>query len=278
MKPDNEGIQLVGAHDARNAYYNLDPEASRIIHDNRAAQGGHTESHKDGGEYVKAMIFGGLDGILTSFAIVSGAAGGGIGWESILILGFSNIFADALSMGVGEYLSSKAHNEYVLSEKRREEWELRNHKEGEIQEMIDIYTERGMSKDDATSVVKTMSKYEDFFVNIMMTEELGLQVPDEDEDETLKEGFVMFLSFALFGSLPLIGYVIIPSITSDYDALFLFIVAATVTLSSLFVMGAVKSYFGTKAWYWSGLEMLLLGGTCAFVAYEIGNLVGGILE
>jgi predicted PilT family ATPase len=52
------------------------------------------------------------------------------------VLGFSNIFADALSMGVGEYLSSQAHNEYVLAEKRREEWELQNHREGEISEMV----------------------------------------------------------------------------------------------------------------------------------------------
>jgi VIT1/CCC1 family predicted Fe2+/Mn2+ transporter len=82
------------------------------------------------------MVFGGLDGILTSFAIVAGAAGGGLDWPVVLVLGFSNIFADALSMGVGEYLSSKAHNEYVLAEKRREEWELKNHREGEIREMV----------------------------------------------------------------------------------------------------------------------------------------------
>ncbi|CAM9760856.1 unnamed protein product, partial [Heterosigma akashiwo] len=113
-------MQNLRTDNARAAYYNLDPEASRIIHDSTSAAGQHRENHKGGGEYVKAMIFGGLDGILTSFAIVAGAVGGGLAWQSVLILGFSNILADALSMGVGEYLSSKAHNEYVLSEKKRE--------------------------------------------------------------------------------------------------------------------------------------------------------------
>lgn len=77
------------------------------------------------GDYVKSMIFGGLDGILTSFAIVAGAAGGRLPVQVVLVLGFSNIFADAFSMGMGEFLSSKAHNEFVLKEKDRETWCVR---------------------------------------------------------------------------------------------------------------------------------------------------------
>ena len=72
------------------------------------------------GGSLKPVIFGGLDGILTSFAIVAGSAGGNLSPEVVLILGFSNIFADALSMGVGEFLSSKAENEWILSERKRE--------------------------------------------------------------------------------------------------------------------------------------------------------------
>lgn len=104
----------------------------------------------------------------------------------VLVLGFSNILADALSMGVGEFLSSKAHNEWVLSERLREKWELENYPEGEIQEMIDIYTERGMSKEDATKVINLMAPYKEFFVDVMMAEELQLQVP-EDVSKEMKE-------------------------------------------------------------------------------------------
>jgi len=108
-------------------------------------------------------------------------------------LGFSNIFADALSMGVGEFLSSKAENEWILTERRREQWEMDNYPEGEIQEMIDIYQDRGMSRKDAELVITTMSKYNDFFVNVMMAEELELQVPKDDYvTENMKEGKVIF--------------------------------------------------------------------------------------
>ncbi|CAM9326981.1 unnamed protein product [Phaeothamnion confervicola] len=273
---EKQHLVVANSKDIQRAYATGDAEASRLLHDARAGQA-HEEDHSNSGEYLKSMIFGGLDGILTSFAIVAGAAGGNLEIEAVLILGFSNIFADAMSMGVGEYLSSKAHNEYVLAEKRREEWELKNHKEGEIQEMIEIYTERGMSREDAEDVIGKMAKYDDLFVNLMMNEELGLQVPSEDEDQTIKEGFIMFLSFAGFGAMPLLGYIVFPFFDPDLTANALFALACAVTATSLFVMGAVKSQFGTRSWYCSGIEMLLLGGSCAFVAYEIGSIVEGVL-
>jgi VIT1/CCC1 family predicted Fe2+/Mn2+ transporter len=132
--------------------------------------------HQSEGGFLKPVIFGGLDGILTSFEIVAGSAGGGLDPSVVLILGFSNIFADALSMGVGEFLSSKATNEWILSERRREAWEMDNYPEGEIREMIEIFESKGMSHADAKSVIETMSKYKEFFVDIMMQHELSLQV------------------------------------------------------------------------------------------------------
>jgi hypothetical protein len=79
-------------------------------------------------------------------------------------------------MGVGEFLSSKAENEWILSERQREEWEMDNYPEGEISEMIEIYEEKGMTTADAKLVVETMAKYKDFFVDVMMQHELELQV------------------------------------------------------------------------------------------------------
>ena len=92
-------------------------------------------------------------------------------------------------MGVGEFLSSKAENEWILNERRREKWEMDNYPEGEVQEMIDIYVKRGMTQKDAENVIMTMSKYTDFFVDVMMAEELELQVPDDNYlAESFREG------------------------------------------------------------------------------------------
>jgi DNA damage-binding protein 1 len=227
------------------------------------------------GGHVKTMIFGGMDGILTSFAIVAGAAGGGMGWDVVLVMGFSNVLADALSMGVGEYLSSKAHKDFVLSEKKREEWEYDNYKEGEVKEMIELYVQRGMDEADAEIVINKMAKYRDFFIDVMMVEELGLQEPDEDA-EILWEGVLMFFRFAFFGSLPLLGYAIFPSFVDDDSTLFY--IACAVTGFALFLMGTVKSRFSLQKWYSSGLETLVLGAICAAVAYELGNLTSDLVN
>lgn len=261
----------------RKAYDQADAQASRDFHQQLLVQNKGTsseESHQTGGGLLKPIIFGGLDGILTSFAIVAGAAGGRLPPSTVLILGFSNIFADALSMGVGEFLSSKAENEWILSERERECWELENYKEGEIQEMIDIYVSKGMEREDAVSVINTMAKYDSFFVDLMMAQELELQVPEDDHvQESLREGVVMFCSFASFGAMPLLGYVIIPTLFPDLGEEVLFTSACVVTGFVLFLMGSVKAFFSKQHWIRAGAETLLLGGACAFVAFKIGGFV-----
>lgn len=125
-------------------------------------------------------------------------------------------------------------------------------------------------------VVRKMSKYDNFFVNVMMVEELGLQVPDPDDD-IVKEGVVMFLAFAGFGAMPLLGYAVIPLCFPHCGPKALFNIACIVTALTLFVMGAVKSKFSTRGWLHSGMEMLVLGGVCALMAYEIGHLVSSLI-
>lgn len=265
---------------ARNAFEDSNVAASRAYHDDKHDFTVNKEEtwHQSEGGFLKPIIFGGLDGILTSFAIVAGAAGGGLSPEVVLVLGFSNIFADALSMGVGEFLSSKATNEWILSERKREEWEMENYPEGEIQEMVDIFKDKGMEHEDAKLVIETMAKYKDFFVDVMMAQELELQVPQEDHvEESMREGVVMFLSFATFGTMPLLGYVIIPASFSELGNQTLFTAACFVTGLVLFFLGSVKSKFANMNWFSSGLETLLLGGCCATVAFTIGYFVNGLV-
>ena len=264
----SEATPLVGA---RQAYQTANLEASKLYHD---AKNNNESGHQSEGGLLKPVIFGGLDGILTSFAIVAGAAGGKLSPQVVLILGFSNIFADALSMGVGEFLSSKANNEWILSERKREEWEFDNYPEGEIKEMIEIYEEKGMSPEDAEAVIGIMSKYKDFFVDIMMAQELELVVPEEGHVvESMKEGGIMFTSFAFFGALPLLGYVIFPEVFPNWDEDALFLSACVVTGCVLFFMGSIKSFVSSQGWFEAGIETLLLGGACATVAFTIGQFV-----
>jgi VIT1/CCC1 family predicted Fe2+/Mn2+ transporter len=254
---------------AREAYQNGDKGASIAAH-NAPAE----ELHKQAGDRLKSIVYGGLDGIITTFSIVSAANGGALGYFTVLILGFSNIFADAMSMGMSDWLSTKAENEYILKEKEREEWELENNAEGEIEEMIDLYMEKGMERGDAEMIVRKMAKYEDLFIDIMMVQELELQVPDED-DSPACDGVVTFCAFTAFGSVPLLGYLFLGG--SGLSNSGLFTVSIVLTLITLFSLGVFKTKFSVQKWYEGGLEILSLGGAAAAISYGIGYFIANVI-
>lgn len=235
------------------------------------------EQHKKGGDRLKTCLFGGLDGIITTFAVVAGAGGGGLSQGVVLVMGFSSLVADALSMGVGDALSSKSEGEVALRERQREEWEFDNFPEGEVKEMVEIYEAKGLSHTDAELIVTTMAKYPKFFVDIMMRDELGMEPPDEDSKfDYLRSGLYCFTSFLICGSVPLIGYVAFMPLTNDQDVLFT--ISCALTMCTLFILGALKSRFTLHTWWRSGLEVLFVGGACAATAYAIGMGVEAALE
>jgi hypothetical protein len=110
----------------------------------------------------------------------------------VYLHGVQSSYEMSYSMGVGEFLSSKATNEWILSERKREEWEMDNYPEGEIKEMIDIFKSKGMSTEDSTIVIETMAKYKDFFVDVMMQQELELQVSRPAQPLEVKTLFSIF--------------------------------------------------------------------------------------
>ncbi|PIN92917.1 hypothetical protein COU54_05080 [Candidatus Pacearchaeota archaeon CG10_big_fil_rev_8_21_14_0_10_31_24] len=61
--------------------------------------------------YIKSLVYGGLDGIITTFAVVAGVIGASLSANVILILGFANLIADGISMAAGDYLSTKSEIE-----------------------------------------------------------------------------------------------------------------------------------------------------------------------
>mmetsp|Transcript_42041 Transcript_42041/g.67586 ORF Transcript_42041/g.67586 Transcript_42041/m.67586 type:complete len:292 (+) Transcript_42041:28-903(+) len=225
------------------------------------------EQHKALGDYVKSIIYGGLDGIITTFAIVAGIAGANLDVEVVLVLGFANLIADGLSMGIGDYLSEVSEIEYINSEKQREEWEFQNFPEGEIQEMIAIYTEKGVSKRDADQILRTMAKYPAFFVNHMMIEELELQPPSGDE-QPAKGGLVTLLSFLGFGCVPLLSYVAFEAVEFEgYDPKFVISIALTVL--TLFGLGVFKGKITESPMIKSGVFITINGVFAAGAAYVI---------
>ncbi len=240
---------------ARKAYEEKDKNLSIKVHE-------HPESHKiSKGKYSKAIVFGALDGIITTFALITASISADILTVQILILGLAQIFADGFSMGFGEYLSSEIERNYYNTEKKRERWECDNYLQGERDEMIDIYIKKGIDKDDAIQIVNLLSKNIDSFVDVMMIEELQLTAVDSAK-ESLKNGSVMFFSFLFFGFIPLVPYIFEKN---DYQYMFSFIL----TCILLFILGIYGSIIGSQKWYISGIKMLIQGSISAGIAFSV---------
>jgi vacuolar iron transporter family protein len=254
---------------AMQAYEQGNPEASRQAHIAGKTEEG--EPHLEGGERIKSLIYGGLDGIITTFAVVAGVAGAELAAGIVLIMGFANLIADGISMAIGDYLSTQAENEVATAERARESWEVDTYPEGEKREMVELYEAKGIPRDDAQTMVDILAQHKEAWVDVMMVEELGIIEADESP---LKNALVTFVSFGVFGFIPLLAYVLARFIPLLEQRTFL--AACVLTGATLFVLGAQKVRITKRSWLRSGLEMLIIGGIAAAAAYGIGVLLRGL--
>eukprot|EP00501_MAST-03F_sp_TOSAG23-6_P000415 GSMAST32.ASY1.ANO1.427.1 assembled CDS len=262
-------ISVKKSLNARDSFKRKDKAASKLYHDNKNSANEAKEEHTKGGEFIKSFVLGGLDGIITTFAIVAAVEGGKLSRETAILMGLANLVADAMSMGFGDFLSEHAEQAFIKMEQAREEWEVENHIEGEIREMIEIYEGKGFTKEHAKEYIKILSKYPQAFVETMMVNELGLMpITDEyDEWECHKKGLITFASFICFGSIPLVSYLLLFNLSS-----WRFILATIATITTLFLLGMFKSKFTSQNMFTSGALMSLNGSLAASAAYGLGVL------
>ena len=235
--------------------------------------GGSTLGSKSGGgRFIKSIVYGGLDGIITTFAVVTGVAGASLEPSVILILGSANLFADGIAMAFGDFLSTRAENEYHALERSREEWELENNPDHERSELMEIFTSKGIGIEDSEVIVDILFRHPGAVVDLMMVEELGIMEADESPSAN---ALVTFLSFVVFGSLPLLIYVIEKAVP-DLELGSPLSISIGLTAITLFGLGAVKTRITKRNWFLSGVEMLAIGGIAASAAYGIGALLEGL--
>jgi VIT1/CCC1 family predicted Fe2+/Mn2+ transporter len=255
---------------AREAWLRRDASASRAAH-SVAVPAQASEQHGKAGKYIKSVVYGGLDGIVTTFAVVAGVNGASLSAGVVLILGFANLVADGLSMAIGDFLSTKSEQEYRKTERAREEWEVEHYPEGEKKELVELYEGKGIPGSDARQMVETVSRHPKAWVDIMMVEELGI-LPEEESP--LKNAITTFVSFAVFGFVPLIATILarfVPFLAANS-----FPVSAALVGVTLFALGAAKTKVTGRPWLASGLETLVVGGITAAAAWGVGKLLGGL--
>ena len=224
-----------------------------------------------GAKYIKNIIYGGLDGIITTFAIIAASVGAKLESKYIIAIGFANLFADGLSMGLGDYLSSYFENKYINSEKKKEEYEYEHNKDCENQELIELYQNEGLELQDSESIVNIISskpKYKDFYIKRMMKLELGLEIPDI-RDNPIKEGLITGISFIIFGLVPVLTYLFFH--ISNYDNYnTIFGINCLITIIILFTLGTIQAKITKQDWKKGGLLLTIHGSLASSVAFLFG--------
>ncbi|MEP0984222.1 VIT1/CCC1 transporter family protein [Ekhidna sp.] len=218
-------------------------------------------------DYLGEFVYGGIDGSVTTFAVVAGSAGANLESSIIIILGFANLIADGFAMSVGSYLSTKSEKENYLKHKAIEYWEVDNLPEKEREEIREIYASKGFEGELLEKVVEVITADKDRWVDIMMKEELEMA---EETKSPLTMGAITFLSFILLGFIPLLIYVIDYFSTVESS---LFTISSVLTGLCFIGIGLLKSVVtGTKR-IKSILETLLLGGAAATLSYFVGDFL-----
>ena len=212
------------------------------------------------------MVYGGLDGCINTLLIILSGISSGTDAHQIFILCVCAIVGDGIGMGLGDYLSALAEIQFIKSEEQREYYEVEHLKEDEIKEIIDIYLKKGFTIEDAHRLAELYSTNSQAFVNIMMLEELGLVV--EDEDTARKCGIVTFVSFLILGAIPAIPYIISSGIIGSAEQQTIAVIC--IGVFELFSLGFAKAaLIGLNRWK-SGAETMILGSIIIAIGYAVG--------
>jgi len=220
--------------------------------------------------YLRDFVYGAIDGTVTTFAVVSGVAGAELSTSIIIILGLANLVGDGFSMAASNFLGTRAERQLSKKARRREEQEIDVYPAGEREEIRQILAQKGFAGEDLQRAVDIITSDRDRWVDMMMTDELGIPLHGPN---ALRAAVATFLAFALVGLIPLLAFLLHYFMPAALTAPF--VCSTVLTAAAFFAVGATKSRFVEQSWYWSGLETLIVGGSAAALAYFVGAMLKG---
>lgn len=219
------------------------------------------------GPYIHNIVYGGNDGIVTTFAVVAGTVGADLPAYIVIILGLANLFADGVSMAAGAYLSLKSEADQYKRLRKEELKEIDDLPEIEREEVREFFETKGFTGNDLERVVQVITADRELWADTMMVEEHGLV--KTASEKPIIHGLATFISFIIFGSIPLIPYIVPLSSRS-------FGVAASSTAVAMLFLGILRSYVTRERLLRGALEVAGVGVATAVIAYTVGMGLRGI--
>ena len=221
--------------------------------------------------YLGEFVYGGIDGSVTTFAVVAGSVGAGLESSIIIILGFANLLADGFSMSIGAYLSAKSETANYEKHKKKKELDINKNPDEEERKLRVLYQQRGLKGAELAQMLNILKAHPNLWLDTMLAEEQELLPPIKSP---FTIGLATYISFILIGLIPLFVYV------WDYWGNFPgepFFWASFLTGLGFVMIGYFKSYVTEASAIKGIVETLALGAVAAGVAYFVGDLLEKIL-
>ena len=208
-------------------------------------------------KHIGDIVYGSLDGIITTFAIVAGVQGADLSSVVVFILGGANLVADGVSMAIGSFLSTKADNDFQKKQRKENEKDNVFMQENKIK---NLFRKKGFKGQDLDKIFK-----------VIKTNELFNAAKKDNKDKNpTYSGLITFLSFLVAGLFPILPYVLNLLFKVQID---MFFTSVVITCIVLFLLGILKSSITGSEWYKSGLGTFFMGGIAAGIAYLIGYML-----
>ncbi|QDC09555.1 GMP synthase [Oceanicola sp. D3] len=216
--------------------------------------------------HLKQITYGGNDGIVTTFAIVAGFAGAGadgaagIGALAVLVFGLANLFADGVSMGLGEFLSTRSARALYRTERAQV---LAGADAAALERMLQA---RGLTEETAAQAAAHLKESPSLVADLLAG--AGVAMPDMRGARPALDGLVTFLAFIAFGFVPLLPFLLAGPEAGSLGA------SVAASLAALIALGALRARATGEALWLALAEVLGVGCLCGLVAFAVGALVG----
>jgi len=219
--------------------------------------------------YLGDFVLGAVDGAVTTFAIVAGAAGAGLSNGVVIVLGLANVLADGFSMAAGNFLRARADQQLLQRFRRLEETHIDRIPEGEREEIRQILRGKGFEGEMLERIVQVITEDRQRWVNTMLTDEWGLQL---QPPSPWRAALATLGAFVLAGLVPLVPMVILLHRRASES----FTASAIMTGATFFAIGVIRGRVVDQRPLGSGMETLLIGGSAAVLAFLVGWFLQGL--
>lgn len=213
---------------------------------------------------LREIMFGLGDGLVSTLGTITGIAGATYNSFFVILSGLVLVAVEALSMSVGEYLSSKSETELWQKRMDEERKEIKEEPERERVELEGFYREKGLPERDVQYVTNLVAKRPDWVLEEMAVHELKMS--PVAPTSPLRGAFFMLFFYIAGGLVPILPYFFL----TVHEGI---LPSVVVTAGALFVIGGVKARYTTGKWIKGGFEMMLLSLAAAAIGYEVGQLV-----